>query len=225
MKKDTALEFLFFSYFRIDFQDANNKNKLIEAAIERAYIDASNHVLQLKKDNVLNEKQILMIRKKCKKDGEHAIKKALEIQATVEDVYEIIKKIYNSSGLTMTLGITQKWYNMTIKYLFVMNAILNDVGNTVLEELCHKFAGRIDVPVDDNIIRVACDMSVEVPCRNKDNTYSGMKEIYSNKIPWSQWDQISYYHAFQKNIKDKLDNENILDEENRIWISVAKKDK
>ena len=78
MKKETALEFLFFSYFRIDFKDANDKNKLIEAAIDRAYIDASNHVLQFKKGNMLNNDQELKIRKKCKSDGAQKIKEALE---------------------------------------------------------------------------------------------------------------------------------------------------
>ena len=31
-----------------------------------------------------------------------------------------------------------------------------------------------------------------------------------------------YYQEFQENLKNKLDNKSILDEENRIWIDVAK---
>ena len=47
MTYNTAIEFLFFSYFGIDLADNNDEKTLLEVAINRAYRDASSHVLQL----------------------------------------------------------------------------------------------------------------------------------------------------------------------------------
>lgn len=225
MKKETALEFLFYSYFNIDFETAKNEHDLLIVAIERAYRDAASHVLQVDsgkadKDKINDDRQ---------EHKNKAINKLFECitQDRISDDWhknavDALIETYAGSDLIFTFGIAQKWVNMTVKYLFIMNSVLKETGNVVLDNICEKFDGMIDVPVDDYIIRAACDGGICVPCRDKNKEYSGMKDKYSSKIPWSQWED-TYYTEFQETIKKEAGDEHILDYENRLWIKTAMK--
>ena len=217
MTDNTAIEFLFFSYFGIDLADENNQDTLLDAAIDRAYVDASRRVWKFEKNSELTDVKKTDLRANCRKKANGKIKESILKQQSIGEVYNELEGVYDNSDLKITFGIAQKWYNMTIKYIFIMNVLLSKRGNFVLNEICKNYKGKIDVPVDDFIIKAACGKGVDVPC-------NGGKSSYSNKIAWSKWEE-SHYTTFQDNIKNAAKNEDILDYENRLWIDEAKKRK
>lgn len=262
MTKENAINFLLFSYFGITIEE---KDKLLSAAMDRAYIDAASHVLkfifkdapQIKKAERENYES--MVRKAYKDKARGLLSEYFEEIARnklTEDAFRTwhnelcteLKNIYkigtdmvadDNPSLSefycqyyvenkFSFGIAQKWINMTIKYLFILNALAKNVsdGDTKLDAICTNLVDVVDIPVDDYILQAACDKNVSIPCRNNDDEYSGCKVDYKHKLPWSQWENepVKYYEDFQKNLKKRKNkNETILEFENRLWIDTAKK--
>ena len=67
MKKETAINFLLYSYFGITLDSV--PDKIVDAAINRAYRDASSHVL------ALTDKEKIRLRKKVTNLKAHASRK------------------------------------------------------------------------------------------------------------------------------------------------------
>lgn len=109
---------------------------------------------------------------------------------------------------TFTIGQAQKWLNMTLKYLWLLN-ILPDGLN---EEYLH-------IPVDSYII--------EAVGAKKDNYQYGLELVSPiSKSSWSSWDNYDKYMDFQdevkKVIKEKYNSLTPLEWESLAWIEVAK---
>lgn len=246
MKHDIAEEFLFFSYFGVSLADCKDKSgkdevdckeKLLNAAIDRAYVDAASHVLQLS----ISED----IKNKCKEDAKKVIYECINPLQNNEKLSaswhkELAKKlidIYSEKEKNkFTFGMAQKWINMTIKYIYIMDSVIyNYLGkkNSCLIDVCERFReDQIDIPVDDYIIMAARDRDVLIPCKKngeKEAKYEKMGKSYSNKLPWSRWSdggegECEYYNVFQSELKKKKKSgEHILEFENRIWIEEAKR--
>ena len=150
-------------------------------------------------------------------------------------------KDFNIIDNAFTFGIAQKWINMTIKNIYLMDTIIkmySELGNSYLSDICNVIKGdKIDIPVDDYVIKAACKLGVEVPATEKDskNCYAGNSDKYSRRLAWSNWtpeqdekEDVSYYRAFQKRLKDKLRESEeygktgcVLDKENRLWIDAS----
>ena len=190
-------------------------------------MDAASLVLKFNNEKELTDEEKNEIRQGCKGEAISILLKHFDGEKSISDNWQkdlanSLKKEYDNTGLEFTFGIAQKWINMTVKYLYIMISVLKliETENHVLDDICKRYDKNIDVPVDDFIIRAACDNKIGVPCRNDNKEYIGMNDTYSCKIPWSQWDE-EYYTDFQKNIKDKVDNNGILDYENKLWIKEA----
>lgn len=280
MKKETAIEFLFFSYFGIDISIVKKQkdekqifNTLLEAAIDRAYRDAASHVLTVDSKFELSDEQKNKVRKiykvACIKKiiqyfKEILVKKELN-QDWVEDLATALKEIYLSDidslikdykiegikikkqmpkyKIKFTFGIAQKWINMSIKNIHIMNTIIKECYKTneecnesksgLLDKLCKTFSddkaeNLIDVPVDDYIIQAACNRGVKVPC--EDEQKIKMINDYQQRLAWSKWElsgsgEENYYRNFQEEFKSCADfkdfDGSILDCENRLWINQA----
>lgn len=109
---------------------------------------------------------------------------------------------------TFTIGQAQKWLNMTLKYLWLLN-ILPDGLN---EEYLH-------IPVDSYII--------EAVGAKKDNYQYGLELVSPiSKSSWSFWDNYDKYMDFQdevkKVIKEKYNSLTPIEWESLAWIEVAR---
>lgn len=273
MTEKSAIDFLFFSYFNEDIDEIKeDKSKLLNAAINRAYRDAASHVLKFEFNNSLSDKEKSKIINTYKTIGEMEIlnyltnisdKKEKLSENWVEELAkelialyglsreELISKIdtvelksYQKENGEFTFGIAQKWINMTMKNIYVMDSIIKTYlkkEKTCLGYVCDVFDKFIDVPVDDYIIKATCNRFLEkVPSKNsekKDGNYMGNSDKYSEKLAWSNWKNEydaeystkSYYRAFQERLKRKMDEDDefkemgdVLDKENRLWINTAK---
>lgn len=134
-------------------------------------------------------------------------KKCEEIKEKMNKAtYDTNKFIINEESFT--IGQSQKWLNMTLKYLWLLN-ILPDGLN---EEYLH-------IPVDSYII--------EAVGAKKDNYQYGLElEKSISKSSWSAWDNYDEYMDFQnevkKVIKEKYTSLTPLEWESFAWIEVAK---
>ena len=88
-------------------------------------------------------------------------------------------------------GQAQKWLNMTIKYMWLLG---------LLGDQMKEFLSVVHVPVDNDVIKKAIDMDVK-----------------PSKKTWSTW-SYEEYEKFQKDLKDKLAGEPPLKWENRVWM-------
>ncbi len=247
MKCMDAINFLLYSYFEVTIEDS--KEAFINAAIKRAYRDASSHVLSVKKDK--KEKLKQECSELIKDNVEKLLKSELEYAKFHKNLCTALKAKYNGNTngpLDFTYGIAQKWVNMTLKYLCVMNAILK--SNSESHEFCKEYSGKLydierclHVPIDSFILEAAgsktgdYSLDLKIPHKNENEfrSYSG-----SGSLPWSRWDpkdwgeKENYYLTFQKEIEKKCkgvkrNGENAamtpLEWENNAWIEVAKKRK
>lgn len=267
MTKNTAIEFLFFSYFGIDLADNNDEKILLETAINRAYRDAAGHVLKLKFQEGLKDKaNIVNAYKKVASNEIFECLKGMNDEKIKDDwVEELAKKLIAIYKLpkkdlcereelseledfkridddVFTFGIAQKWINMTIKNIYLMDTIIkmySESGDSYLSDICNVIKdNKIDIPVDDYVIKAACKgLGVSIPAAEKGdkNCYAGNTDTYSRRLAWSNWkyeqdekEDVSYYRAFQKRLKQKLSESEedgktgcVLDKENRLWIDAA----
>ncbi len=112
-----------------------------------------------------------------------------------EDICSNIIKLYRSRGADMTIGQAQKWLNMTMKYLFILDA----PGIAEAIYYCH-------VPIDSYIIDAA----------------EKQLELKRPKLPWSKIDDYEEYADYQREIRWRLKNVAPLEWEFRTWINEAK---
>ena len=200
------LEFFKYSYF-------GNLKDPIEAASNRAYRDMcrtlnfdilpkkdkDTTISNLKKDvNFIFKKEIPIIN-----EGSITSQKEFDTwhHGLCDNIIEKCKKIEKykkteegkEEKIQFTYGQAQKWVNMTIKYLY----ILND----------HTFDNVFDflhIPVDNYILDIA-------------NKNFG---IDKPKKPWSKWDE-EQYRNYQNEIKSKIKIAPLLWEFDN-WLKVAK---
>ena len=115
LNKELALEFLVCCYF-------GKSEKLLGAAIDRAYVDMASHTLEGFKDT--NKKW------DCRFNASNCIYNAIKNYPSSSTSYDdwhlntikTIKKCYSTPALEE--GQAQKWLNMTVKYLYVFKCIL-----------------------------------------------------------------------------------------------------
>lgn len=150
----------------------------IEAASSRAYRDMARTIRF--KDG-LSDSTKKELRKKVRDVFDPEIKKLNLNSITSQDDFDtwhlqvsnIIKKTYKDEGITLTYGQTQKWINMTIKYLYVL-------GENTFDDVF----GFLHIPLDKYIFDIARDsLNIKRP-----------------KDAWSSWDNYDKYLEYQKSL-------------------------
>lgn len=218
MISNYGTEFLIWSYFGISAEELKDENKVIEVAILRAYRDASSHVLSVcddKKDDLKKDaiKQI--------KSFIDNLKSSINID-NLQKVYDkkhqevceaLLSETYNNPDFfppdskgnkrDFTYGIAQKWVNMTIKYIYILNPNL---------EWVKQFKSYFHVPLDSYIYdAINQDLHINV------------KEVLGNK-KWSKLDNDdNHYMDLQQKIREKTIPQAPIDWENQAWIRTAQK--
>lgn len=110
-------------------------------------------------------------------------------------VCDEIKKLYLDKGIKLTYGHTQKWINMTIKYLYALEA--------------NSFDGIFEylhIPLDNYVFDIARDsLCIERP-----------------EMVWSSWDDYEGQYLYYQNlIRENVAEEAPLRWEFRYWLRAA----
>lgn len=189
------LEFLKFSYF-------GNLKDPIEVASNRAYRDMCRTI----KFNGLSEENRLKLRKKVKDDFKTEIDNlTLKIQGDFDKWHEqLCKKIideYKKSKIQLSYGQAQKWVNMTIKYLYILE-VEGYTFDSIFEDL--------HIPIDNYVFdAVEKELGIKRPAD-----------------AWSKLDKKEYL-KYQEDIREELRKKNssplIWEFEN--WLKKAQEDK
>lgn len=106
----------------------------------------------------------------------------------------------------ITGGQAQKWVNMIMKYLYLMNLDCEDLNVSRLSPYIH-------VPIDDTVVKQAKEHFGIQPSIN-----------FGSAISWSKWDYDQYFD-FQKklraSIRDSNSSESPIEWESKVWIDTS----
>ncbi len=258
-----ALNFLLFSYFGItlDYEDKNiDKDNILSCAVKKAFTDATQrgayYAKSKNKEETEDEKKekkdafreatqkALPEATECLKDG---INKILEKEVPFdkqdsfdkwhEELCDKIKEKFDSS-LKFTYGNAQKWVNMTLKYLYLIDCICSEICPDIdYFHSLQNISAYLHVPVDSYIIEKVWEMEGNktgrndscLPIKSGKTCKNGSRGKYaSDKVEaWSTWDNDKYeknYMKLQNYLRNnkKIDN-NPIDWEGPVWIEIAKK--
>lgn len=250
-----AINFLLFSYFGITFE--SKPDNILDKAISKAYKDATlRGAFNTQLTDELKEKII-----KAKNDvennlGENLIKE--HVNALIKNTpHKIIdKECFNEwhsslcqkliecyktaleSDYYFTYGNAQKWVNMTMKYLYLLNSIFSVFAKPDTRFIdsygkhIDKISEFLHVPVDSYIIEsVWYEDSIKLPLKKEKLSKNGKHRTYNseNVVAWSKWNNNDQeYDDFQNSLKDYLSEKNEpapIAWEGPAWIKVAKERK
>lgn len=237
MTKENAINFLLYSYFELTLD--SNENEILEAAIKRAYRDASSRVLSVSEEEKNNEeRQNSTPKTESIKYLAGRVLDGLKSNEKYDDWFdETCKNLMEKyAGLknkkdedAFTFGHAQKWVNMIMKYLYVMKSIFNQYGkdnNEIFSLLTEDKEMQLHVPVDSYIMEATADkqqdygLGVKLP---SSKTKSEETSSYSSADAWSKWSRENY-EFFRSQISEKISG-SPLDWEGPAWIAIAKKRK
>ena len=233
-KIDYAIDFLFYSYFRLDLNSSTSD--IVNSAIEKAYLDAVQQGAYntLVPDNMkdksaeikgLAKTQILEFLSSVSIE-DYRIKHDTCCDNLV-NLYADIRNKNNSELQAFTFGNAQKWVNMTTKYIYLICVVFS---NTTEQHPFKKsiyskfidFENILEIPIDSFILeKIWNDLpQVELPLKNNRNRNG--KWSSEKVIPWSQWNRdmyVSFRNSFLKTVH------NPIAWENTAWIEIAQKRK
>ena len=147
-----------------------------DSAMNRAYLDFNRTI----RFGTLDHEQ----RNQLKDDAKQCIRdNVLNISTSSQDdfdrwhktVCEKLINVYSEKNVVFFYGQAQKWVNMTLKYLCVLDYEL--FNNSEF----------FDIPIDRNILNIANQrFGIEIP-----------------EVSWSRWDK-DQYNTYQKELKKKI---------------------
>lgn len=233
-KIDYAIDFLFYSYFRLDINSSTYD--IVNSALDRAYLDAVQQGAYntLVPDNMksksaeikeLAKEQILKFLSSVSIDDYRTRHDTL--CDTLVNLYSEIKNKNNLEIQAFTFGNAQKWVNMTTKYIYLICVVFsNATGQLPFKESIYNkfidFENILEIPIDSFILeKIWNDLpQVELPLRNC-HSRSGK---WSNEkvVPWSQWNK-DMYVTFRNSFLQSV--QNAIMWENTAWIEIAQKRK
>lgn len=210
--KNAAIDFLLYSYFGIT-SDCT-KEEMLDASIKRAYLDTCRTLSfpACEKFEKNDTKGFYFFTKVseiiCGKIKELPTKDYQEWhKKTCGDIIDTgissDMKAFYGAEITLTYGHAQKLVNMTMKYLYLLEALLEK-----------KFVScdwsQLHVPIDGYIIE-AFDSNSEEKTKNILGTAT-----------WSNIEESKKYKDYQEALKAKAGNITPIEWEGSAWIKVAK---
>lgn len=232
---DYGTIFLLWSYFGISVEEIVKdeekvKETVIEKAVARAYRDASSHVLSVvdeHKDDLkalamecimkfiselakvaIDKPRRAMNEKRVKFDELH--KKTCHMLVEIYDCEKYYKVDKRGKMHKFTYGTAQKWVNMSLKYIYLLEEVL--WGGFRISWISY-FATDFHIPFDSLIFKAMEDeFSIDV---NK----------YLEGQTWSQIDNYEKYKELQDMIRNEVSQKNNfpIEWENPAWIRAARK--
>lgn len=171
-------------------------NNPYQAAASRAYLDM-NRTIRFK---ALEDDIRLALREQVNKMLESDIKALLVSSQADYDAWHKetclkIQQVYQKAGIEFTIGQSQKWINMTIKYLYM-------IGADTFDDTFQYF----HIPIDNYVFDIA-------------QKVLGIKRP---KIAWSRWESYeNQYMEYQKQLRSKIDIDP-LRWEFKYWLQEAR---
>ena len=166
------------------FGDTSDSKKKYKAAINRAYCDFCRTIRF--KDKQQDEKSKSEVKRNIISFVESSIKTAakekdnqVEFDKWHKQTCEGIIKRFSPLA-KLNYGQAQKWLNMTLKYLLVLD----------VEEVT-RLIHYLHIPVDNNVIKIAKE-EINIPATN---------------LPWSKWEYntyVTYQEGLRKAIGDGI---------------------
>jgi hypothetical protein len=233
-----ALDFLLYSYFSFSLKNLaeDEGDAIAYRIIERAYRDASSHVLSIQSNDpheeavkrIMEGLNCICKQDKCTFDTWHNNLCSSLLSLYAEAGCEWGKS--NGRELAFSYGIAQKWVNMTMKYLMItadLCALLidSDQDSAFMKqygEMTAKHRCAFHAPVDRYIIDAAGIAFTDIVLPTEKKSLHNRRYPSDYVTPWSRWDLITYrrfYVSLRKNLKD----ERPLDWEGPAWIEAAKR--
>lgn len=125
-----------------------------------------------------------------------------EVCESLVETYQEIKDENNKNFFTY--GNAQKWLNMTLKYLWLLNRLPNDMDEKALH-----------APIDSYILQKLENSIENISAENGSYKYNGET--------WSQLSDYEHYIELQKTIRTlaKAENKSVIEWENEAWIEMA----
>ena len=221
-----ATNFLLFTAMGVS--EKSCKEAIVNAAMDRAFRDASSHVLSIDGGN-----------EPKRKEGKGAISEALEKLEPFDDYAEwhdsLCQKLRDNDYSpgnehplkAITYGIAQKWVNMTMKYLAIAYYAFNEHESCkdycdFYERVVKHHEADLHVPVDRYIIEAAWRKSsdIKLPVNDPGKRTNEYKHPADYCTAWSKWNEEDY-KQFQKTLRGALGREDALDWEGSAWIEAA----
>lgn len=208
----TKLEkFFVYSYLNGgDISDTNTEHydSLLLMAINKAYKDATQRkaydfLIDNNRKNVSDSLKSANAQYLYNKISQYNSKKFKEWH---EEVCKNIVRKYEDFGINVfTYGNAQKWLNMALKYLWLLDRLPEDIK----EENLHA-------PIDSYILQKLKKLGVQGV------TGSG-ETFYYNKKCWSKIDKYNEYMELQVEIRERAraENKSVIEWENEAWIEMA----
>ena len=224
---EDRLDFYVGAYFKInpmdlcEMENEKTSNYVIRKCIDKAYQDLKRRISYRYSNNAIanmdNEEEKTAYCKLKKEFYENITSiisnylKAFPLSVIdIENInpYGIIEEVIKCSrsskyqklfrdGSVFSVGLAQKWVNMTLKYLWILG-VLDD-----------KYEEKLDVPIDSYILEEIAKIGIEV----KD-------------IKWSTWNSWQEYKELQNKLKEMVWNEyqySGIRWENEKWVEAAVK--
>lgn len=220
MTKENAINFLLYSYFEITLE--SEEDELLEAAVRRAYRDASSRVLSIGDNDKENDAKETATGIIITKIGN------LPTEDYNAWFYGLCTQLQGKFGdSSFHFGHAQKWVNMTMKYLYIIKNIFSQYGKKVFLQLTDDLERQLHIPVDSYIMWAATrkkeqttpfGLGIKLPSSKKIGEKVELSS-YSSAKAWSKWEQ-SDYETFRAQIAGKI-SESPLDWEGPAWIDVA----
>lgn len=188
-----SLKFLYGVYFGA-YED------IYDAASNRAYRDMNRTI----RFNGLPQQERAKLRMSVNELLKKHVKHLLEAEHISQQYFDEWHKnvcvrmssVYQERGVTLTCGQSQKWLNMLLKYLYV----LNDENIVKVFSFCH-------VPLDNYVFEVA------------EKTF----KVQKSKIPWSRWNEYeAQYMDYQRRLRHEIIGEAPLRWEFKAWLKEAR---
>lgn len=244
-----AINFLLYTYFGItlEMEKESEKEKFDSMTIiKRLVVKAYNDATQQGAFNALIEKdeEGKRIRKKANDARDEATKYIINAVMDFNGAYAswhkelcnklcvgedcIYKDVLNKRMESLfSYGNAQKWVNMTVKYIYIVENILKEINpEHSFEKVGRKFteiADELDIPIDSYIIEGLWEKD-ELWKNNDINSLlkKDKKGKYSSdKVKaWSRWDD-KEYDNFRKNLSADC----TIEWECSKWIEISEKRK
>lgn len=188
-----SLQFLYSIYF-------GRYEQRIDAASNRAYRDMNRTI---RFQGLITDKR-LQLKKQVTGELDKGIQKIASQQSIDQKLFDAwhrkmcdrIIKIYLKENVILSYGQTQKWINMTLKYLY----ILGDKSTDKLFSFCH-------IPIDNYIFEIA-KKKFDIP---------------KPKTAWSRWtDYSKQYMNYQKQLRQAITDIAPLRWEFKAWLEEAR---
>lgn len=234
MEEKNAIDFLLYSYFGVTTE--SEWKMCVKAAIVKAYNDATMEGAY----NTLIPKKNIDLRKKsdsAKKEAAKLIKTHIkelftsysgEFDKWHSTLCEEIKNKYsnvNSENTLFTYGNAQKWVNMTIKYICILD-LLNH--NHDYHDNIEKYMKHFHVPIDNYILQYGKNHNIEIhdgEIKKDDTIYKFKPENDENSYSWSKIPSYEIYKECEEKFHGLSLNGVPLDWEGPAWLEVAEERK